>query len=220
MPKCCNPLTVADKNSKLRLVLDLRHVNQYVNVNKVRYEDLSTFAEIFEEWDYFITFDLTSGYHHVDIHPEHKKYLRFSWVFPNGETKFFLFNVLPFGLNSACYIFTKLLRPFIKKWRSEGIKSIIFIDDGICGGEGFEFTSDVVIIVLKDLQAGGWLVNFEKSNLTPSQTGKWLGILIDTRAAIFSVPVEKVDKLKKNIKSILKPFLNLKPFAPPNNFLE
>ena len=127
----------------------------------------------------------------------------FSWVFPNGETKFFLFNVLPFGLNSACYIFTKLLRPFIKKWRSEGVKSIIFIDDGICGGEGFELTSDVGRIVLKDLQAGGWLVNFEKSNLTPSQTGKWLGILIDTREAIFSVPVEKVDKLKNNIKSIL-----------------
>ena len=135
IPKCCNPLTVAERNSKLRLVLDLRHVNQFVDNQKFKYEDLKTFAELFDQDDFFITFDLTSGYHHVDIHPEHKKYLGFHWLFPDGQTKYFIFNVLPFGLSSACYIFTKILRPFVKKWRSEGIKSIIFIDDGICGGK-------------------------------------------------------------------------------------
>ena len=77
IPMCCNPLTVANKNSKLRLVLDLRHVNQYVQLDKFKYEDLTTFAEIFEEKDFFVTFNLTSGYHHIDIHPEHKKYLGF-----------------------------------------------------------------------------------------------------------------------------------------------
>ena len=202
MPKCCNPLTVANKNSKLRLVLDLRHVNQYVNLNKIKYEDLNTFTELFEQGDFFITFDLTSGYHHVDIHPEHKKYLGFSWVFNNNK-KFFVFNVLPFGLNSACYVFTKLLRPYIKKWRGEGIKTIIFIDDGICGGDSFEYTSEITKIVINDLKAGGWDVNFEKSKLTPTQKGKWLGIIIDTRDTTFTVPPEKINKLMKNIKSIL-----------------
>ena len=42
MPKCCNSLTVAQKNSKLRLVLDSRHVNQYVRLQKMKYEDLRT----------------------------------------------------------------------------------------------------------------------------------------------------------------------------------
>ena len=72
MPKWCKTLTVANKNSKLRFVLDLRHVNQYVNLNKIKYEDLNTFTELFEQGDFFITFDLTSEYHHVDIHTEHK----------------------------------------------------------------------------------------------------------------------------------------------------
>ena len=130
MPTCCNPLTVATKNSKLRLVLDLRHVNQCVNLQKFKYEDLKTFSELFEQDDYFITFDLTSGYHHVDINPIQRKYLGFYWKF-NNVVRYFVFNVLPFGLNSACFIFTKLLRPFIKKWRAEGIKTILFIDDGI-----------------------------------------------------------------------------------------
>ena len=149
MPKCCNSLTVAQKNSKLRLVLDSRHVNQYVRLQKMKYEDLRTFAEIFDQGDYFITFDLTSGYHHVDIHPEHKKYLGFSWTFKNSETKYFVFNVLPFGLNSACYIFTKLLRPFI--WRAQGIKSFIFIDDGICGAQDFNRTEKIAKIVIDEM---------------------------------------------------------------------
>ena len=108
-----------------------------------------------------------------------------------------MFNVLPFGLNSACYVFTKLLLPYVKKWRGEGIKSIIFIDDGICGGDSFEYTSEITKIVINDLKAGGWVVNFEKSKLTPAQKGKWLGIIIDTRDTTFTVPPEKINKLMK-----------------------
>ena len=44
-PYCCNPLTVAE-GSKLRLVIDLRHVNKFIKTTKFRYEDLSTLSEI------------------------------------------------------------------------------------------------------------------------------------------------------------------------------
>ena len=53
-PHCCNPLTVAGPGEKLRLVLDLRHVNKYVRLNKFRHEDLRTLAEMFEEGDFFL----------------------------------------------------------------------------------------------------------------------------------------------------------------------
>ena len=43
---CCNPLTVADKG-KLRLFLDFRHLNAYINVKKFRYEDLKVVTELF-----------------------------------------------------------------------------------------------------------------------------------------------------------------------------
>ena len=57
-------------------------------------------------------------------------YLGFSWG-ENVNRKFYIFWVLPFGLASACYIFTKLHRPLVKCWRSLGLH-IIYIDDGIC----------------------------------------------------------------------------------------
>ena len=88
---CCNPLTVAE-GEKLRLVLDLRHVNKCLEVETFKYENLKTVAHLFEGY-YFGTFDLRSGYHHVPIAPEHRKYLGFAWTFADG----ILLSIFNFG---------------------------------------------------------------------------------------------------------------------------
>ena len=201
-PFCCNPLTVAE-NKKLRLVLDLRHVNQYVTLQKFKYEDLGTLSHILETGDYFTTFDLVSGYHHVDIHPDYWKYLGFKWTFSDGITRFFIFLVLPFGLSTACYIFTKLLRPFVKKWRSEGVKAAIYIDDGINAHSSFESCNSATKNAITDLEDAGFVINYTKSKLKPVQFGEWLGTEIDTQNMIFKVPDEKIEKLHDMIASVL-----------------
>ena len=109
VPYCCNPLTVAgNPGEKLRLVLDLHQVNEYISPSKFRYEDLRTFAQLFEQGDYFFTFDLKYGYHHVEVHGQFKKYLGFSWPHRDGTVRYYVFLVVRFGLNVACYVFTKL----------------------------------------------------------------------------------------------------------------
>ena len=45
--------------------------------------------------------------------------------------RYFHFTVLVFGLATACYVFNKIMRPFNKRWRRKGVKSILYIDDGI-----------------------------------------------------------------------------------------
>ena len=42
-----------------------------------------------------------------------------------------MFAVLPLGLATACYAFKKLLRPLVKYWRSQGLRAILYLDDGI-----------------------------------------------------------------------------------------
>ena len=42
-----------------------------------------------------------------------------------------MFTVLPFGLATACYAFTKLLQPLVKYWRMQGLRVILYLDDGI-----------------------------------------------------------------------------------------
>ena len=110
---------VPKKNSKLRLILDLRFVNQHLHVKKFKYEDLLIVSHLISRGDWFITFDLTNGYHHIDVSPWHRKFLGFSFSI-SGCTRYFQFASLPFGLSSAPFILTKVLRPLVKHWRSLG----------------------------------------------------------------------------------------------------
>ena len=135
---------------------------------------------MFEENDYFFTFDFKSGYHHVPINLKHQKYLGFSWEI-EGKTKYFKFLVLPFGLSSACFLFTKLLRQLVKKWRARGIKCVMYIDDGIAGSPSLQLTTKIRDVMLDDLQNAGFTVNFKKSNLTPSHREVWLGFIVHTK---------------------------------------
>ena len=82
------------------------------------------------------------------MHPHYRKYTRFRWTFEDDRTRFFHFKVLTFGLSSARYVFTKYLRPFVKRWRSKGIKAIIYIYDGIATFRTVELTKSAAHLVL------------------------------------------------------------------------
>ena len=102
--------------------------------------------------------------------------------------------MLPFGLSPALYVFTKMMRPLIKRWRGHGIRCVIYIDDGIHGAEGKERTAYNCLEVREDLESAGFTINEEKSCLYPSQTGEWLGFTIDAAAFTLSVPSRKLEK--------------------------
>ena len=74
---CCNPLTVV-RGKKPRLVIDLsRSVDKNLHSCKFKYEGLPTLSEMFEKVFWFVTFDLESGYHHIDIDPQFWQLLGF-----------------------------------------------------------------------------------------------------------------------------------------------
>ena len=102
-----------------------------IHRHSFKYEDLLRLFKVFEQNFWFFTWDLESGYHYVDIF-SFQKFLGFSWPF-SGKVHFFTFRVLPFGLNSACFCFMKLLRPLVKRRRSMGHCCFVYLDDGISG---------------------------------------------------------------------------------------
>ena len=121
-----NPLTVSvQAKGKKRLSLVLRHINLHVYEQKFKFGNLHTINNTFAKDFFVFSFDLKSVYHHVDIFPDHRKYLAFSCEFVPGHTRFFQFTVLPFGLSRAPYIFTKLLKPLETHWRAQGIPNAI-----------------------------------------------------------------------------------------------
>ena len=144
--------------------------DKYLDINKFRYETLATVSQLFETNLFFITFDLKSGCHHVPIAPAHKGYLGFSWKL-NGKAHWLQFTVLPFGLASACYAFTKILRPLVKKWRGEDKKSVIYLDDGIFGDHGYNTVEHIATAVQADLLQAGLAINGGKLQFVPAQEG-------------------------------------------------
>ncbi len=186
-PKVCSPLlVVVNRAGKKRLVLNLRYVNRFLWKEKFKYEDIRTGLFFFERGELLCTFDLKSGYHHVDIHNESQAYLGFQW-----KGKYYAFTVMPFGLSTACYVFTKLLRPLVRLWRGRGIKVVMYIDDGVVVCPGRQRAVKDSTFVQESLQAAGFLINQEKSQWEPSCRGRWLGFEIDLHEGILTIPEEK-----------------------------
>ena len=158
-----NPLSVADNGDKLRLILDLRHINQFLRVPKIKFEDIRTVRDLFQLGDYFFKFDIKSGYHHIDILPEHQKYLGFKWEI-EGEWRYFVFTVFVFGLSSAPFILTKVVRVLLKHWRSQAIRIFEFIDDVFGGGSSQEETLIISNLVQDDLSNSGFVCNMVKDD--------------------------------------------------------
>ena len=79
-----------------------------------------------------------------------------------------MFSVYPFELSSAPYIFTKLLRPLIRHWRSLGIHSTIFLDDNK-DMQKFETSARHAQIVRSDVSRPGLVATDEKSVWVPTQ---------------------------------------------------
>ena len=180
-PPVINPLSVSiQKSGKKRLILDLRHVNQYLFKSRFRCEDVSVAREVLNPGDFMFSFDLKSGYHHVEIFLEYRQYLSFSWTFSSVFTRYFQFSVLPLGLSSAPYLFTKLFKPLVKKWRTEGKSIVVFLDDGLGAAADYTKARISSLSVHADLLKSGFVPNEEKSLWEPTQVITWHGTVIDT----------------------------------------
>ena len=203
-PAVINPFSVSiQKSGKKRLILDLCHVNQCLFKSKFRCEDVSIAREVLNPGDFMFSFDLKSGYHHVEIFPEHRQNLSFSWIFSSGVTRYFRFSVLAFGLSSAPYLFTKLLKPLVKKWRTEGKSIVVFLDDGLGAAADYAKARISSLSVHADLLKSGFVPNEEKSLWEPTQVITWLGTLIDTSQCIISVTDTRIQSLSEDLSFLL-----------------
>lgn len=113
--------------------MDLSHLNKFIVKKSVKYEDLRTVLQMFPPGMFVFSFDHKSAYNHIDICEEHRKFLSFKWPSSVEGMRFYEFKVLPFGLSSAPYVFTKVVRQLIKFWRGRGDFILMYLDDGIGG---------------------------------------------------------------------------------------
>ena len=84
---------------------------------------------MFERQEYILKFDQKLGYY-IDIYVEHQSYVGYRWD-RKRKTQCYVFLVLAFGLSTACYVLTVLLRPLVRFWQGRSFKAIMYLDNGI-----------------------------------------------------------------------------------------
>ena len=153
--------------------------------------------------NYLYKFDIQKGYHHIEINSEHQTYLGFKWYF-KGIERYFIFLVLPFGITSGPFVFTKVMRVLVKYWRSLGIKIGCFLDDGLGIGSSYEIAKKEADVVRLSLISAGFLINDEKSLWLPTTCITWLGITFDSEKFMFSISEKRCHSLLDSIDNLLK----------------
>jgi len=197
-PTCVSPLNVATRpNGKQRLILDLRHVNNYLMVPKFRMESLSILSDLADLDDVMFSLDLASGYHQVEVDPKDHKYLGFQW-----DGVFYVYRVLPFGLASAPWCFSKIMRSISSHLRFKGLRTLNYLDD-------FLFLTSLSssvehrTLVLSTFEAAGLAFNAFKCHLEFTTRLVHLGFVVDLRSGRFEVPEERWAALQSLISEAL-----------------
>ena len=114
--------TVPKSNGQRRPVINLRQLNKHVYNQKFRMESLGNIHSLLKPGGFMIKIDLQDAYMSVPVAPKSRSLLVFIF-----EGKIYCFKVMPFGLNSAPRIFTKLFKPIVRLLRSQGMLLIINI---------------------------------------------------------------------------------------------
>lgn len=199
-PFVVSPLSVASNRSgKHRLILDLSMLNKYIRKDRFKFEDWKVAIQYFEKGNYLVKFDLKSGYHHIDVCPQQHTFLGFEW-----RGKYYTYTVLPFGLSTAPFIFSKCLREMVKYWRKNSIKIVLYLDDGLGMSSDLENCKYVSKFVRDSLISAGFLINEGKSIFTPVQELEWLGIIWNSKQYSLHIPERRLEDLYLSLKDVLK----------------
>ena len=138
-------------------------------------------------------------YFTVPIHRDHWKFLRFV-----VDQVHYQFTCLPFGLSCAPWAFTKVLKPVAAFLRSIGVCLIVYIDDILVIGKTPDKVRNHTDALIALLEGLGFIVNMEKSVLTPSQQIEFLGLLLNTTSMCLTLPGHKIRTIRKEAALLLR----------------
>ncbi len=210
-PHIVSPLGLVTKLQdgllKHRIVYDAsRHLNLYLNVPHVRLNHLDKALEITQPKDLQITYDLTSAYYHIRIHPEHQQYLGAMFENSDGKQVYVYYTCLPFGIASAVHAITKIWKPITRYLNKNAIRNTIYIDDGRLLATSPEEAEKMRKFAYDVITKSGWAIEKDKSDgpLEASTKKKYLGFIIDTEEMKVESSTQKLEKIEKMVAELLK----------------
>ena len=184
---------VPKKTGDLRPVIDLSTLSCHMVVPHFKMETQGSVRSAIRSQEWTVSIDIRDAYHHVPMHQAVRKYLHFV-----VNKKVYQFTCLLFGLATSPREFTKLLRPVVSLLRQQGVKLHVYLDNWLIRADTPEQAQQHAQTTIKVLQFFGWIINFEKSDLTPSQDFQFIGMQFNTRR----FTVAPLPKMRVKVQSV------------------
>ena len=137
-----------------------------------------------------MSLDLKDVYLQVPMYPESRKFLRFV-----ACGKVYQFKVVCFGLSTAPQVFTRAVAPVSAFLHWTGIRLRRYLDDWLIQASSREQVLLALDTVLQLCVSLGIVVDWEKSQLAPTQRMVYLGVLLDSISFRASPALKRVEKL-------------------------
>lgn len=189
-------------DGSFRTIINLKPLNKHLYCPSFKMETLKSTVNLLSPGCFMASIDLKDAYYHVPIHPDYQQFLRVA-VQVGSQVFHFQYQALPFGINIAPRVFTKLVAEMAAHIREDSSFFVPYLDDFLLIGDSASLVQAQLSRTLTILKTLGWQVNWEKSSLIPSQIKQFLGILIDSTKQKYFLPQQKVDTISQKILPLL-----------------
>ena len=187
-----------EKNS-FRMILNLKNLNKFIKPLHFKMDTIKDVQRLTAQGFWICTCDITDAFPHLVARSDQQKFLQFQW---RGAC--YSFCTMPQGLATAPYEFTRICRKIAGFLRKSGVYCIFYINDVIVISSSFEVCRDNLNLVISTLENCGFLINYKKSLLIPTQGAPVLGFWIDSVSESISLGGAKWDSLIKVFSTAVK----------------
>lgn len=207
-PRCTHALGgILRPDGRIRPITDcskpLISVNDYMSSTAPRFTfaSIDCTRDLVTKGSFGAVVDISNAYRNVLIYPPHREYVGITWS-SDGITTCYVDNVLCFGLRSAPSIFNSVSEFVTGFMLWAGIQVVGYLDDFFLAcpsEEECQFWQEYLIDFLYYL---GFKVNFSKVS-PPSNSPKYLGILLDLTNMVFCLPEEKLVRAERAVSALM-----------------
>ena len=188
---------VPKPNGKMRFVLNLKGLNKFISTEHFKMEDFRTATKLVSEECFMGSIDLKDAYFLIPLHKDSKKYVCFDW-----RNNIYQWNCIPFGLNVAPWLFTKVMKPVVNFLRSENLISVVYLDDWLCFGSSYDECLQNLKFTVQTLESLGFIINEKKSSLVPQNRCQFLGLILNSMHMSIELPETKRHQIASLIKEL------------------
>ncbi len=182
---------VRKKTGGWRPIIDLSQLNRLISAPHFKMETLDKVRLSLNAGDWVTSLDLTDAYFHIAIHPRSRRYLRFTF-----QGVVYQFRALPFGLCTAPYVFTRVVKATLRFIHQQGIRLHAYLDDWLQPASSKELAKSHMQVVLEETLRLGFIPNWEKSELEPAQAFVFLGARCDLSQGRIGPSLDRIARIQ------------------------